>query len=115
MHENDSPWHLQNFDEGEECSVLQSTRQHLLNTFRQLSKSNESRTAENPIMTLPIRLGLQKITGNGITSSDHPGLLFCYLFDDWYAGYSLVAQKGYHQFGVKLRKIVGFHFCFSNM
>lgn len=107
MHENDSPQHLESFDEGaEECDILKSTRQHLLNTFRQLSKSNESRTAQNPIMTLPIRLGLQKPTSDSIISSDNPGLLFCYLFDDWYAGYSLVAQEGHHQFGTKLQEIV---------
>ena len=53
-------------------------------------------------MTLGIRSGSQATDGS---LSDAPGLLFYYLFDDWYSTYSLVTQDK-NQYTVKLKKLV---------
>ena len=71
----------------------------------QLSKSNDKKRKDNPIMTLPIRSGLLDIKDGEVATKDAPGLLFHYLFDDWPSSYSLVAKKE-HQYGQKLAKLV---------
>lgn len=105
MHENPFPVGQAGsnpHEEQEKRTTLVLGRQSLLNSFRQLSKSNEQRKSTNPFMTLGIRSGSQAIDGG---PSDAPGLLFYYLFDDWYSTYSLVIRDK-NQYTVKLEKLV---------
>lgn len=80
-------------------------RRNLLNIFQQLSKANDGSRRKIPIMTIPIRSGLQEVTGSEISPSDASSLLFHYLFDDWLTSYSLVARKE-HQYGKQLEHLV---------
>ena len=105
MHENPLPVSqaISNTnEEHDERTTLVLGRQSLLNSFRQLSKSNEQRKSTNPFMTLGIRSGSQAIDGS---LPDAPGLLFYYLFDDWYSTYSLVIRDK-NQYTAKLEKLV---------
>ena len=47
----------------------------------------------NPINTLDIRPGMSFNQTTTVTMSDSPGLLFYYIFDDWYTSYALVARE----------------------
>ena len=80
-------------------------RRNLLNVFKQLSKVNDAHRTANPIHTLDIRPGLLSNQTSDTTIADSPGLLFYYLFDDWYTTYSLVAKRE-HQYAVLLEKLV---------
>lgn len=105
MHENPFSVGQAGSDSNEEHNnhaALVLGRQSLLNSFRQLSKSNEQRKFTNPFMTLGIRSGPQATDGS---LSDAPGLLFYYLFDDWYSTYSLVIRDK-NQYTAKLEKLV---------
>jgi hypothetical protein len=111
MHENPFPIGQTNLssakDHGknekrEMHEALVLRRPNLLNSFRQLSKSNNGRNSKNPFMTLGIRSGVQGTDGS---PSDAPGLLFYYLFDDWYSAYSLVIRDE-NQYTAKLEKLV---------
>lgn len=105
MHENPFPIgqaSLSPNEEHEKHDTLVHGRQSLLNSFRELSKSNERRKSTNPFMTLGIRSGSQALDGS---LSDAPGLLFYYLFDDWYSTYSLVIRDK-NQYTAKLEKLV---------
>lgn len=105
MHENPFPVRQAGSDpheEHENHTKLVLGRQCLLNSFRQLSKSNEQRKSINPFMTLGIRSGSQTPDGS---LSDAPGLLFYYLFDDWYSTWNLVIRDK-NQYTVKLEKLV---------
>lgn len=42
--------------------------------------------------------------------SDTPGLLFYYIFDDWYSSYSVVFRKE-HQYGEALDQLVSLASC----
>lgn len=111
IHENPSQESLdslnvQDKDEAlKNMKALKYTRGNFLNAFRQLSKINDSSVKTNPIMKLSIRLGSQTPQSSVTPASDAPGLLFYYLFDDWYASYSLVAREE-HQYGAKLEDVV---------
>ena len=90
-------------------------RRNLANIFEQLSKVNECRKQANPINALSIRSGLPNTKANESGISEAPSLLFHYLFDDWYASYSLVAKQE-HQYGKQLGNLVSrlFHAWFVN-
>lgn len=105
MHENPFSTDQASFTstkEHEKHSARGLGRQNLLNSFRQLSKSNDGRRSDNPFMTLGIRSGVQAADGK---LSDAPGLLFYYLFDDWYPTYSLVIRDK-NQYTDKLEILV---------
>ena len=104
IHENPFPGHPGTLDNREQVA-LNIIRQNLLNVFRQLSKANDEKIAENPVMALKIRSGARSEEGRPITNSDAPSLLFYYLFDDWYTSYSLVARRQ-HQYGKQLERLV---------
>lgn len=93
MHENP--------DEGHE-NLMYREHSTVLNSFQQLSKCSDPRKSTNPFMTLGIRSGVQATDGS---PSDAPGLLFYYLFDDWYAAYSLVIRDE-NQYARNLEKLV---------
>ncbi|KAF2495997.1 hypothetical protein BU16DRAFT_617511 [Lophium mytilinum] len=81
-----------------------SIRRNLVNVFRQLSKA-ECASRDSSIITLPIRKRIgdsEEETAHRPT--DSPGLLFYYLFEDWYTTYSLVARKE-HQYAAELDKL----------
>ena len=88
-------------------------RRNLLNVFVQLSKASSSST-RNPISLVPIRHVEVALTPENDDSEqntladaqiDGPGLLFYYLFDDWYASYALLAKEEHH-YGRELNKLV---------
>ncbi|KAF2804754.1 uncharacterized protein BDZ99DRAFT_525110 [Mytilinidion resinicola] len=87
-----------------ELRTLFAIRRNLINVFRQLSKS-ECASRDSSIITLPIRKRIgdsEEETAHRPT--DSPGLLFYYLFEDWYTTYSLVARKE-HQYAAELDKL----------
>lgn len=90
-----------------ELKTLFVTRRNLVNVFRQLSKARIP-SRESSIITLPIRNRVgdsEEETAH--RSTDSPGLLFYYLFEDWYTTYSLVARRE-HQYAAQLDKLVRF-------
>lgn len=54
--------------------------------------------------TVDIRPGILPNTGK-VTISEASGLLFYYLFDDWYTTYALVARRE-QQYAVELERLV---------
>lgn len=88
-------------------------RRNLLNVFVQLSKVTKPST-RNPISLVPIRHLETSLSDSNDPSDplaqpdseiDGPGLLFYYLFDDWYATYALLAKEEHH-YGNELNKLV---------
>lgn len=91
-----------------ELKMLVAVRRNLVNVFKQLSKAQCS-SRESSVNTLPIRKRVgdtEEETAHRPT--DSPGLLFYYLFEDWYTTYSLVTRRE-HQYAAELDKLVGLH------
>ncbi|OCK82651.1 hypothetical protein K432DRAFT_433379 [Lepidopterella palustris CBS 459.81] len=88
----------------QELKTLFAIRRNLVNVFRQLSKAhNPSR--ETSAITLPIRKRVGDSEEETIhRPSDSPGLLFYYLFEDWYTTYSVVARRE-HQYAAELDRL----------
>lgn len=87
-----------------ELKMLVAVRRNLVNVFKQLSKAQCS-SRESSVNTLPIRKRVgdtEEETAHRPT--DSPGLLFYYLFEDWYTTYSLVTRRE-HQYAAKLDKL----------
>ncbi|OCL10498.1 hypothetical protein AOQ84DRAFT_426903 [Glonium stellatum] len=87
-----------------ELRTLVAVRRNLVDVFRQLSKAH-CFSRENSVNTLPIRKRVgdtEEETAH--RSTDSPGLLFYYLFEDWYTTYSLVARRE-HQYAAELDKL----------
>ena len=58
------------------------------------------------MMNLPLRSSkLTRDTAPHAYQTEVPSLLFYYLFDDWYASYSLVSRSE-HQYGKQLEQLV---------
>jgi hypothetical protein len=88
-----------------ELKTLFAIRRNVVNVFRQLSKS-EFASRDSSIITLPIRKRIgdsEEETAHRPT--DSPGLLFYYLFEDWYTTYSLVSRRE-HQYAAELDRLV---------
>jgi hypothetical protein len=85
--------------------VMMETRRNLINVFRSLSKVEDSREA-NPLVLLPIRrrLGDTK-EETAHRDKDAPGLLFYYLFENWFNSYSLITRRE-SRYGMELEKLV---------
>jgi hypothetical protein len=75
---------------------------HFMDVFAQLANPERDVTTQNPMTILPIRKG-RNFDDSALAT--WPSLLFYYLFDDWFTGYSLVARKN-HQYGVRLDRLV---------
>lgn len=103
IYENPFPGHQGALDD-QEKERLERIRRNLLNVFMQLSQVNDAHRRENPIYTLDIRPGLESNQTSNINISDSPGLLFYYLFDDWYTSYALVSKEE-HQYAKLLEKL----------
>ncbi|TIA25413.1 hypothetical protein D6C81_01792 [Aureobasidium pullulans] len=84
--------------------VMMETRRNLINVFRSLSKVEDSREA-NPLILLPIRrrLGDTK-EETAHRDKDAPGLLFYYLFENWFNSYSLITRRE-SRYGMELEKL----------
>lgn len=94
----------------EQAETLNSARRNLRNVFRQLSKVNADWRARHPLHTLDLRNEpdtSQPLKPAG-TMSDTPGLLFYYLFDDWYTTYGLVAKEE-QRYSTVLNRLVSEH------
>lgn len=79
-------------------------RRNLVNTFRQLSKARDDGN-DQAQMQLPLRrrLGNSEEETNH-RSTDAPGMLFYYLFDDWLNTYSLIARRE-HRYASELNRL----------
>ena len=89
-----------------------STRSNLLNVFQQLSNMSHS-PERNPIYLVPIRHTESSVEDDGYSSQledrqsselDGPGLLFYYLFDDWWNTYALLTKRDHH-YGAELNRL----------
>ena len=85
--------------------MLRVIRRNILTVVRQLSKVKNEWRRGNPIQTLDIRPGMQSNLNSKVTLHDSSGLLFYYLFDDWYTTYALVAKKE-QQYAARLQSLV---------
>ena len=86
-------------------------RRNIGNVFRELSQASAAATGQRAISILRIRGGLPSATTDNSQQSasaideDGPGLVFYYLYDDWYSSYGLVARKE-QQYGAELNRLV---------
>ncbi|KAF2461069.1 hypothetical protein BDY21DRAFT_279153 [Lineolata rhizophorae] len=88
----------------EEIANLNAIRRNIHNVFRNLSKSYDI-SKEVPMTVLPIRHRVGNSEEETIhRPTDAPGLLFYYLFDDWFSSYSIVVRRE-HQYAAKLDEL----------
>lgn len=94
--------HFSNF----QLCILKEVRRNLVNVFRSLSTVYEEPFAVlNPMMLLPIRNRMGHTPEETAhRASDAPGLLFYYLFENWYNSYTLVTRKE-SRYGIELSKL----------
>lgn len=88
-----------------ELKTLYTTRRNLVSVFRQLTKA-PTPLRENSLVMLPIRHRIgdsEEETAHRPT--DAPGLLFYYLFEDWFTTYSLVTRRE-HGYAAELDRLV---------
>jgi hypothetical protein len=97
------------FSEGQlqadELRTLYTLRRNLVSVFRQLTKA-PTPLRESSMVMLPIRHRVgdsEEETAH--RSTDSPGLLFYYLFEDWFTTYSLVTRRE-HGYGAELDRLV---------
>jgi len=88
----------------QEQGILVETRRNLINVFRSLSLVEEP-ASTSPLTLLPIR----KRLGNTEEETAHrmqdaPGMLFYYLFENWFNSYSLVTRRD-SRYGVLLEGV----------
>ncbi|KAJ4354379.1 uncharacterized protein N0V89_006115 [Didymosphaeria variabile] len=87
-----------------ELKTLYTARRNLVSVFRQLTKA-PTPLREASLIMLPIRHRV----GNSDEETAHrptdaPGLLFYYLFEDWYTTYSLVTRRE-HGYAAELDRL----------
>ncbi|ORY13687.1 hypothetical protein BCR34DRAFT_480677 [Clohesyomyces aquaticus] len=87
-----------------EMKCLYTIRRNLVSVFRQLTKA-PTPLRENSLAMLPIRHRI----GNSEEETAHrptdsPGLLFYYIFEDWFTTYSLVTRRE-HGYGAELDRL----------
>lgn len=105
LHEDPFPYSEGRLTRAEQ-GVLVDTRRNLTNVFRSLSKVDNPRSA-SPLTLLPIRRRLgdtREETAH--RDSDAPGLLFYYLFENWFNSYSLVTRRE-SRYGIELNRVRG--------
>lgn len=91
--------------QGHDLKTLYTTRRNLVCVFRQLTKA-PTPLRESSLVMLPIRHRI----GNSEEETAHrptdaPGLLFYYLFEDWFTTYSLVTRRE-HGYAAELDRLV---------
>lgn len=87
-----------------ELKTLYTTRRNLVSVFRQLTKA-PTPLRESSLVMLPVRHRI----GNSEEETAHrptdaPGLLFYYLFEDWFTTYSLVTRRE-HGYAAELDRL----------
>ncbi|CAK3961583.1 hypothetical protein AC579_9000 [Lecanosticta acicola] len=89
-----------------QCRILSEIRRNLVNVFRSLSSVHDTPLlSRNPMTILPIRTRLGNTPEETAhRSSDAPGLLFYYLFENWHNSYTLVTRKE-SRYGVELTNL----------
>lgn len=91
-----------------EDMILRDTRRNLINVFRSLSHVDEDHSL-GPLSLLPIRRRLgQTDEETAHRASDAPGLLFYYLFENWFNSYSLITRQD-SRYGNELEQVVSSH------
>lgn len=93
-----------------DMKTLYTVRRNLVSVFRQLTKA-PTPLRESSLVMLPIRHRIgdsEEETAH--RPSDAPGLLFYYLFEDWFTTYSLVTRRE-HGYGAELDRLVSVVFC----
>lgn len=88
-----------------ERKALAIIRRHLLMVVRQLSNAQHQWRENNEISKMDIRPNMTSNQSSKLHIADSPGLLFYYLFDDWYTSYALVAKKEQH-YAARLERLV---------
>ena len=83
--------------------LLKNSRRTLSNVLRNMSKEGVQKATA--IDALDIRPECSRDAQSSVTISDSPGLLFYYLFDDWYTTFSLVADDN-SRYTTVLNKLV---------
>ncbi|KAF2428914.1 hypothetical protein EJ08DRAFT_591732 [Tothia fuscella] len=79
-------------------------RRNLVNVFRQCSKARHS-PDEPPQIKLPLRMRLGDTEEESMhRPTDLPGLLFYYLFDDWFNTYGLIGRRE-HRYARELDRL----------
>ena len=91
IHENPFPGCQDPLRESDEHALGQ-VRKNLRNVFRQLSTTTQEKRKEKPMDTLDIRPSSTTFQDTTVAISDSPGLIFYYLYDDWYTTLALVAK-----------------------
>jgi hypothetical protein len=104
INEDPFPFHVGPLTHREQQN-LGILRRNMMNVFRQCSKARDP-LADAALMRLPLRGRV----GDSEEESQHrpsdtPGLLFYYLFDDWFTIYSLIARRD-HRYAVELNDLV---------
>ncbi|PVH99915.1 hypothetical protein DM02DRAFT_593646 [Periconia macrospinosa] len=90
--EDPFPFHDGNL-RAHELRTLYTTRRNLVNVFRQLSKA-PTPLREASLLMLPLRHRIgDSEEESAHRATDAPGLLFYYLFEDWYTTYDLVSRR----------------------
>ncbi|KAF1953327.1 hypothetical protein CC80DRAFT_527324 [Byssothecium circinans] len=87
-----------------ELKILFTTRRNLVSVFRQLTKA-PTPLRESSVMMLPIRHRIGNSTEETAhRPTDAPGLLFYYLFEDWFTTYDLVTRRQ-HGYAAELDRL----------
>jgi hypothetical protein len=90
-----------------ELKTLYTTRRNLVSIFRQLTKA-PTPLRDSSLIMLPIRHRIgESDEETAHRSTDAPGLLFYYLFEDWFTTYSLVTRRE-HGYAAELDRLVGY-------
>jgi hypothetical protein len=88
-----------------ELKWLYTVRRNLVSVFRQVTKA-PTPFGSNSLTMLPIRHRVGKSEEETAhRPSDVPGLLFYYLFEDWFTTYSLITQRD-HGYAAELDRLV---------
>jgi hypothetical protein len=104
IHEDPYPHRNGNLSHHEQIS-LGVIRRNVINVFRQCSRARHG--ANEPAqMLLPLRTRLGETEEETMhRPTDLPGLLFYYLFDDWFNTYALIGRRE-HRYAAELDRLV---------
>ena len=105
IHEDPFPFSDGRLDVYEQA-MLYETRRNLVNIFRSLSQvQQDDLMHRKPLGVLPIRARLGNTAEETAhRSSDMPGLLFYYLFENWHNSYSLITRRE-SRYGLELKAL----------
>jgi hypothetical protein len=104
---SEDPFPFSNGDlHADELKLLYTARRNLVNVFRQLSKA-PTPLRDTALIQLPIRSRVGQSEEETVhRSTDAPGLLFYYLFEDWGTTFNLISPRRHHGYGSELDRLV---------